>query len=30
MNHFLKNFAIVGGLLMIAAFGPGPMSLDKR
>jgi putative oxidoreductase len=30
MNHFLKNFAIVGGLLMIAGFGPGPTSVDKR
>ena len=27
---FLKNIAIMGGLLMIAAFGPGPMSLDAR
>src|ERR1051326_3268602 len=30
MNHFLKNFAIIGGLLFLAAFGPGPASADKR
>ena len=30
MQHFFKNLAIVGGLLMVAAFGPGPMSVDKR
>lgn len=28
--HFLKNLAIVGGLLQIAAFGPGNFSLDAR
>jgi putative oxidoreductase len=30
MNHFLKNLAIVGGMLIIAATGPGPLSLDGR
>ncbi|MGQ0653701.1 MAG: DoxX family protein [Betaproteobacteria bacterium] len=30
MNHFLKNLAIIGGLLFVAAFGPGPASVDKR
>jgi putative oxidoreductase len=30
MTHFLKNFAIVGGLLMFACFGPGSASVDKR
>jgi len=30
MNHFLKNFAIIGGLLFVASFGPGPLSVDKR
>ena len=30
MNHFLKNLAIIGGLMFVAAFGPGPASLDKR
>jgi putative oxidoreductase len=28
--HFLKNLAIAGGLLQIAAFGPGRFSLDAR
>jgi putative oxidoreductase len=27
---FLKNAAIVGGLLFVAAFGPGEWSIDKR
>ncbi|MGA9753400.1 MAG: DoxX family protein [Acidobacteriota bacterium] len=27
--HFLKNLAIMGGLLMVAANGPGAFSLDK-
>jgi len=29
MQHFFKNMAIVGGLLMLATFGPGSMSVDK-
>ncbi|HVG05327.1 MAG TPA: DoxX family protein [Burkholderiaceae bacterium] len=29
-THFLKNLAIVGGLLMVVAFGPGRLSVDKR
>lgn len=29
INHFLKNLAIIGGLLYIAAFGPGRSSVDK-
>ena len=29
MQHFFKNMAIIGGLLMVAAFGPGSMSVDK-
>jgi putative oxidoreductase len=28
--HFLKNFAIAGGLLQIAAVGAGRLSLDAR
>ena len=28
--HFMKNFAILGGLIQIAAVGPGPWSIDKR
>lgn len=27
---FTKNFAVVGGLLFIAAFGAGPLSVDNR
>lgn len=27
---FFKNLAIMGGALLIAHFGPGPMSLDAR
>ena len=30
MIHFLKNIAIAGGLLQIAAFGAGSLSLDAR
>lgn len=30
MIHFLKNIAISGGLLNIAAFGAGALSLDTR
>ena len=30
MNHFMKNLAIMGGMLMVFAFGPGAYSLDKR
>jgi uncharacterized membrane protein YphA (DoxX/SURF4 family) len=30
MTQFLKNFAVIGGLLMVAAFGPGSASLDRR
>ena len=28
--QLLKNLAIAGGLLEIAAFGPGPLSLDQK
>ncbi len=27
--HFMKNLAIMGGMLMLAAFGPGRYSVDK-
>jgi putative oxidoreductase len=30
MIHFLKNFMMAGGLLQIAAFGAGAISLDNR
>ncbi|MCJ2048238.1 DoxX family protein [Methylobacterium sp. J-070] len=30
MVHFLKNLAMAGGLLQVAAFGAGPFSLDAR
>ena len=28
--HFLKNFSILGGLLLVAVFGPGSISVDER
>jgi putative oxidoreductase len=28
--HFMKNLAITGGLLQVAAFGTGPLSVDVR
>jgi len=28
LAHFLKNIAIMGGLLMVAGFGAGPLSVD--
>ena len=29
-NHFFKNVAIIGGMLIVFAFGPGGWSVDKR
>src|SRR5712691_4865975 len=29
MNHFLKNFAVIGGMLYVATFGAGQYSIDK-
>lgn len=28
--QFMKNLAIMGGLLMVVAYGSGPISLDRR
>lgn len=28
--NFYKNLAIVGGLLFVAVYGPGPLSVDAR
>jgi putative oxidoreductase len=28
-SHFFKNVALLGGLIYVATFGPGPRSLDK-
>lgn len=28
--QFMKNLAVVGGLLFVAAFGPGRSSIDRR
>lgn len=30
MIHFLKNLAIMGGLLQLLTFGPGTWSVDRR
>lgn len=30
MTQFLKNLAIIGGLLMVVAYGSGPVSLDRQ
>jgi putative oxidoreductase len=30
MAHFMKNLAIMGGLLLIANYGPSAMSVDAR
>jgi putative oxidoreductase len=30
MIHFLKNLAIMGGLLMVAAYGPGKLALGAK
>ena len=27
---FMKNVSVIGGLLMVCAFGPGRLSLDRR
>lgn len=30
VGQFMKNLAILGGLLMVVAYGPGSISLDAR
>jgi putative oxidoreductase len=30
LNNFLKNIAVIGGLLMYATYGAGSASVDKR
>ena len=30
LNNFLKNFAIIGGMILLAMTGPGPHSVDGR
>ncbi|MEM8603044.1 MAG: DoxX family protein [Cyanobacteria bacterium P01_H01_bin.121] len=30
MTQFMKNLAIIGGLLMVLAFGSGPVSLEPQ
>jgi putative oxidoreductase len=30
MIHLLKNLSIMGGMLLVAAFGPGAWSVDRR
>lgn len=30
LNHFMKNAAMIGGLIYMMAFGAGPLSFDKR
>ncbi|MEO1144464.1 MAG: DoxX family protein [Cyanobacteria bacterium J06638_22] len=30
LGQFMKNLAIIGGLLMVTAYGSGPLSLDYR
>jgi putative oxidoreductase len=30
MIHLMKNLSIMGGMLMVAVFGPGAFSLDRK
>jgi putative oxidoreductase len=30
LNHFLKNLAVIGGLLLVTVHGPGRLALDRR
>ncbi len=28
--HFMKNLSMLGGLLYVAAYGPGPLSIEQK
>jgi putative oxidoreductase len=30
MSHFYKNVSLIGGLILLATFGPGPVALGRR
>ena len=30
MSHFFKNLSLIGGLILLASFGPGPVALSRR
>lgn len=30
MSHFYKNVSLIGGLILLATFGPGPVALSRR
>jgi putative oxidoreductase len=30
MSHFYKNVSLIGGLITLATFGPGALSVDRR
>lgn len=30
LNNFMKNLAVIGGMLYVMAYGAGPLSLDRR
>lgn len=30
INNFMKNFALIGGMLYVVVYGAGPLSLDNR
>ena len=30
LNNFMKNFALIGGMLYVVVYGAGPLSIDNR